>query len=167
MSASLDAGLCRDHLERLMGDETRLLVQLESLLDNELEFLNGNDIDGLEHAGAQRQACMGELVRVEDERRSLCRMSGKTADLKGLEELIRWCDPKNTLRDHWQRCADHATRCRERNDRNGLVVASRLKRVEGMLNIITGRDKAPATYSAHGVNAYSQSATGRMFSGAV
>lgn len=150
-----------------MGDETRLLVKLESLLDNELEYLNGNDIDGLEHAGAERQTCMGELVRVEEERRSLCRMSGKSPDLKGLEELIRWCDPAGSLKPHWERCAEHATRCRERNDRNGLVVASRLKRVEGMLNIITGKNQQPQTYSAKGASAYSATNTGRMFSSAV
>jgi flagellar biosynthesis/type III secretory pathway chaperone len=162
---NLDAGLCRDHLARLMSDETRLLTELEGLLDNEHAYLNSNDIDGLEHAGAARQTCMGELVRIEDERRSLCRMSGKSADLKGLEDLIRWCDPNGTLKPHWERCAEHATRCRERNDRNGLVVAARLKRVEGMLNIITGRSVQPTTYGPQ--NAYSQTGTGRMVRSAV
>ena len=148
-----------------MSDETRLLAQLETLLDDEHGFLNGNDIDGLEQAGAARQTCMGNLVRVEDERRSLCRMYGKTSDVLGLEQLIKWCDPKGTLSSHWQRCAEQATRCRERNDRNGLVVAARLKRVEGMLDIITGRDKKSATYGPQG--AYTQVATGRMISSAV
>jgi flagellar biosynthesis/type III secretory pathway chaperone len=149
-----------------MSEETRLLKQLESLLDDELNHLNSNDIDALENAGAQRQSCTGELVRVEEERRSLCRMSGKSADLKGLEELIRWCDPTGTLQPHWELCAEHATRCRERNDRNGLVVAARLKRVEGMLNIITGRDQKTTTYGPQ-ATAYSQSAsTGRIVSSA-
>jgi flagella synthesis protein FlgN len=162
---TLDAGLCREHLARLMSDETRLLAQLETLLDNEHTHLNGNDIDALEEAGAARQTCMGELVRVEDERRSLCRMSGKTADVKGLEELIRWCDPDSTLQSHWARCAEHAKRCRELNDRNGRVVTARLKRVAGMLDVITGRGQSPATYGPQG--AYSPVVTGRMIRSAV
>lgn len=162
ISKSLDAGGCRETLARLMADETRLLVRLENLLDNEHACLNDNDIDGLERVGAERQTCMGELVRLEEERTSLCRMSGQSPDLKGLERLIQWCDPNGTLKTHWERCATHATRCRERNDRNGLVVAARLKRVEGMLDIITGRDKKPATYTAQG-NAYAQTSNvGRM-----
>jgi flagellar biosynthesis protein FlgN len=156
----MDANLCRDQLARLMNDETRLLAQLEALLDNEHSFLNSNDIDGLEQAGAARQSCMIELVRVEDERRSLCRMTGKSADVHGLEQLIKWCDPQGTLTSHWQRCADHATRCRDRNDRNGRIVTARLKRVEGMLDIITGRDQQAKTYGPQG--AYAPTNTGRM-----
>jgi flagellar biosynthesis/type III secretory pathway chaperone len=156
----VDANLCREHLERLLGEESTLLGQLETLLDNEFRHLNSNDIDALEQAGVTRQDCTGELVRVEDERRTLCRMSGNSADLKGLEELIKWCDPHATLRARWADCAERAGRCRERNDRNGMAVAARLKRVEGMLNIITGRNHAPTTYSPQG--AYAPTTAGRM-----
>jgi flagellar biosynthesis protein FlgN len=159
---TLDADLCREHLGRLMGEETRLLSELETLLDSEYGYLTDNDIDGLERAGTARQACMGELLRIEDERRSLCRMSGKSADVQGLEQLLKWCDPQGMLRGHWGKCAEHATRCRERNDRNGMVVAARLKRVEGMLNIITGRGQQPATYGPK--NAYATGNVGRMVS---
>ena len=156
----MDATLCKDHLQRLISDENRLLGELESLLDQELGFLNNSDIDALEHAGQLRQTCMGALVRVEDERRSLCSMSGKTADLRGLEALLKWCDPTGSLQSHWAECAARATRCRELNDRNGMVVAARMKRVEGMLNIITGRTTTPPTYGPPGAHAATQ--TGRM-----
>ncbi len=156
----MDAELCREHLTRLMSDESRLLAQLEVLLDNEHRYLSSNDIDGLEKAGEERQTCMGELVRIEDERRSLCRMSGKTADLLGLEALIKWCDPNGTLRSYWSDCAEHATRCRQRNDRNGMIVTARLKRVEGILTIITGRSQSQPTYGPQG--AYVLPNIGRM-----
>lgn len=156
----MDASLCRDHLERLLAEENGLLAQLETLLDLEHSVLNNNDVDALEQAGQVRQTCMGSLVRVEDERRSLCRMSGKTADQRGLEELLKWCDTKGSLQAHWAECATRATRCRDRNDRNGMIVTARLKRVEGMLNIITGRTQTPATYGRQG--AYAPTTTGRM-----
>jgi flagellar biosynthesis protein FlgN len=158
----VDADLCRESLGRLLSDECGLLAQLETLLDNEHGFLVGNDIDALEKAGAARQSCMSALVRIEDERRSLCKMSGKTPDPRGLHELLKWCDPGNTLQKRWQEYSDRATRCRERNDRNGIVVAARLKRVAGMLNVITGRDRAPVTYGPQ--RAYAQAPVGRMIS---
>jgi flagellar biosynthesis/type III secretory pathway chaperone len=157
----MDATLCKDQLQRLITDENRLLGELEVLLNQEFGYLNENDIDALGRAGELRQTCMGALVRVEDERRSLCSMSGKTADLQGLEELLKWCDPRGSLQSHWTECAARATRCRDLNDRNGVVVTARMKRVEGMLNIITGRPQQPATYGPPG--AYSAaSSVGRM-----
>ncbi len=158
----MDASLCRDHLERLIADENGLLTHLEALLDQELGFLKSNDVDALERAGDARQTCMGDLVRIEDERRSLCRMSGKTADLVGLQALLKWCDPKGLLLSRWSECAERATRCRNQNDRNGLIVAARLKRVAGMLSIITGRAQAPTTYGPQG--AYAAAHVGRMIS---
>ena len=158
----LDPNLCREHVERLLVAETTLLTQLEDLLLREFQLLNGDDIDALESAGEARQACTTELLRVEDERRNLCRMCGKSGDMQGLDELIRWCDPKNTLQPQWSDCATRAARCRDINNRNGMVVATRLKRVEGMLNVITGRGNAPTTYGRQG-NAYSApAAAGRM-----
>lgn len=163
-TSNLDANLCREHLARLMCEETELLKRLASLLDEEFTHLNGNDVEAIERAGSARQDCVAELLRIEEERRSLCRMSGNDTDAKGLEALLKWCDPGGTLSAHWARCADYAKRCRERNDRNGMVVAARLRRIEGLLNIITGRHQSPITYGPAGAHALG--ATGRIISGA-
>ena len=71
----MDPGVCREHLEKLLAEETAALAQLETLLDREHELLIANDVDGLDRAGETRQLLVGTLVRAEDERRSLCRMS--------------------------------------------------------------------------------------------
>jgi hypothetical protein len=44
-----------------------------------------------------------------------------------------------------------------------MVVAARMKRVEGMLNVITGRSQAPVTYGPQG--AYKPAPVGRMVRG--
>jgi flagellar biosynthesis protein FlgN len=157
---SMDATLCRDNLDRLLAEENSLLDKLETLLDREYGYIAKNEVDALEEAGQVRQSCMGDLVRVEEERRSLCRMSGKTPDLRGLDELLKWCDPQGSLQSSWKECATRATRCRQLNDRNGMIVAARLKRVEGLLNIVTGGSQSPGTYGPQG--AYTATATGRM-----
>jgi flagellar biosynthesis/type III secretory pathway chaperone len=47
-------------------------------------------------------------------------------------------------------CAEAARRCRELNDRNGALVHSRMKRVEGMLEVLTGRSAGTAVYGPNG-----------------
>ena len=61
------------------------------------------------------------------------------------------CDPKMTVRKQWQECLVLATQCRDLNERNGMLVAARLKRVEGLLSVVTGRSKEKNLYSAKGI----------------
>jgi hypothetical protein len=86
----MDAKLCREHVERLLSEESALLTRLAGLLESEHVYLSGNDVEALERATDARQACMGDLVRVEEERRTMCRMWGHTNDLAGLEALLKW-----------------------------------------------------------------------------
>lgn len=146
----MDQNSCREHLETLISTEANALTRLETLLDQEHEFIVANDIEELDRAGAARQACIGELVRIEDERRSLCRMLNVPADARGLDRLLAWCDPSHALKRRWAGCAERAGRCRELNDRNGALVTARLKRVEGMLDLLTGRANQPKVYGKQG-----------------
>ena len=156
----MDTDPCRELLGKLLQDELSVLVQLESLLGTEHEVLLKDDLDAFERSGKARQACMGDLVRVEDERRSLCRMMGRSTDLAGLEDLLAWCDPTRSLRTQWAECAHRAKRCRDLNDRNGMLVTGRLNRVQGLLNILTGQSKPPETYGRKG--AYATHGAGRV-----
>lgn len=156
----MDANLCREHVTGLLAEESALLGRLATLLEDEHVYLSGSNVEALEQATDARQRCMGNLMRIEDERRALCRMCGYDSDLTGLEALLKWCDPSRTLQARWAECATRAATCRTLNDRNGLIVASRLKRVEGLLNIITGRNQTPATYGRQA--AYATASAGRM-----
>jgi len=147
----VDAGICREHLERLLAEEAASLTRLETLLDQEHELLLTNQIDALDRTGQARQQCVGDLMRIEDERRSLCRMMNLPADLSGLERLMRWCDPTHSLPSRWADCAERATRCRCLNDRNGALVTARLKNIEGLLGVLTGRTGEPKVYGRQGV----------------
>jgi flagellar biosynthesis/type III secretory pathway chaperone len=146
----VDQNVCREHLEKLISEESNALTRLEALLDQEHAILLSNDVDELDRTGDARQGCIGELIRIEDERRTLCRMLNVPADVQGLDRLLAWCDPSNQLKRRWANCAERATRCRELNDRNGALVTARLKRVEGMLDVITGRTHQPKVYGKQG-----------------
>jgi flagellar biosynthesis protein FlgN len=147
----VDPGVCRDHLQKLLAEEFNALTQLETLLDREHEFLIANDVDGLDRTSESRQTCVGELLRIEDERRSLCRMMNVPADAQGLERLLRWCDPSNAMQRRLGDCHQRASRCRELNERNGALVTARLKKVEGMLDVLTGRANQPKVYGRQGM----------------
>lgn len=154
----MDPIVCREHLDKLLIEEAGALTRLESLLDREHELLVANNVDELERAGEERQTCIGELIRIEDERRSLCRMMNVPTDKTGLERLMKWCDPSNSLLQRWADCAEHATRCRAANDRNGALVTARMKKVEGMLDVLTGRTNETKVYGKQG--AYSTATRG-------
>jgi flagellar biosynthesis/type III secretory pathway chaperone len=146
----VDPKICREHLDRLIIEEANSLRHLEVLLDTEHDYLLANNIEELERAGEARQVCVGQLLRIEDERRSLCRMMNLSTDVLGIEKLLAWCDPSRNLQRRWAECAGLATSCRSRNDRNGALVTMRLKRVEGMLDVLTGRSNQPKVYGSTG-----------------
>jgi len=71
-------------------------------------------------------------------------MLGYDTDLTGLAKLIAWCDPQRLLAAAYDECARRARRCRDYNDRNGILVGAQIKRVEGLLGAITGTPAQPS-----------------------
>ena len=146
----MDAALTRDTLGRLLAEENVALSEFESLLDQEHGALASRDIDALESLAESRQASIIRLLKIEDERRSLCGMLGYDTDLQGLSKLIAWCDPSRTLARPYDECATRARKCRDLNDRNGVLVGAQIKRVEGMLGALTGTAAEPRSYGPRG-----------------
>jgi flagellar biosynthesis protein FlgN len=159
---SIEPERCRETLERLIGEEISLLADLEIQLDREHGFLTGNDIDGLEAAGQQRQATVASLLRIEHERRSLCSMLGAPTDLAGVERLIRWCDPEASLLPSFHECLERANRCRSRNDRNGALVSARMQRVSRLLGALDTNPSDGKVYGPRNAAPASASQPGRM-----
>ena len=124
---SHDPTLCRDQLATLMAEQNAHLAALETLLTQEYELLQARDAEGLEKAGTARQQCIGHILRIQDERRSLCRDAGHGEDPSGLQSLLTSCDPAGQLMPAMQEYRERTLRCRELNDRNGLLVNGRLQ----------------------------------------
>ena len=158
----MDQAGCREKLSRLISDEATALHELSTILDREHGFLQANDVVSLEGATRERQRCVARIFRVDEERRALCRDMGRPLDVQGLEDLIRWCDPKGTLAGRWVECSDAATQARSRNDRNGALVAARLKHVQARLGTLIQSRREAVTYGPKG--AYAQAASGRVLS---
>jgi flagellar biosynthesis/type III secretory pathway chaperone len=159
----VDAALTRDHLARLLADENSALVEFESLLEREHAALRSRDIDALETLADARQSSITRLLKLEDERRSVCSMHGYEADHSGLARLVAWCDPRRSLAAAFDECSARARRCRDLNDRNGVLVGAQMKRVEGLLGAITGTDAVPPAYGPRNANPYGSN-PGRVLS---
>ena len=150
---ALDRDVCREHLAEVLAEEAALLGELRTLLEREYEVLGTKAAIAVEKTVLARQERVGALARVEEHRRSLCSLHGYSADYAGLEGLIVWCDPQGTLVSRLRECAKRAADCRDLNERNGTLVAAKLKRVEGLLGALTGRTSSADTYNANGSNA--------------
>jgi flagellar biosynthesis/type III secretory pathway chaperone len=153
----VDANLTRDHLARLLAEENTALTEFEALLEREHAALKSRDIDALEALADARQDSVTRMLKLEDERRGLCSMLGYDTDLAGLARLLAWCDPRRSLAAAYEECAARACRCRDLNDRNGILVGVQIKRVEGMLGAITGtpaqRSYGPRPLAGYGAPA--------------
>jgi flagellar biosynthesis/type III secretory pathway chaperone len=160
----VDAALTRDTLGRLLADENAALAEFEILLDKEHGALRARDIDALEALSDARQASVIRLLKIEDERRSTCGMLGYDTDLSGLAKMLAWCDPARSLARHYEECATRAKKCRDLNDRNGVLVGAQIKRVEGMLGAITGTSAEPRSYGPRGVASAYASSAGKVIS---
>ena len=138
----MDPRACRTQFARLLSEETALLGELESQLQREHKFLAVNDVDALEQASNARQQTVAKLLRLDDDRRDLCRLLGQKPDKVGLAALLAWCDPTGTLAGAQSSCTQFAERCRTQNERNGALVTARLTRVAGMLDMIGANSPA-------------------------
>jgi flagellar biosynthesis/type III secretory pathway chaperone len=125
--ASHDSNHCREQLATLMAGQNAQLAALEGLLVQEYELLQSRDAEGPEQAGMARQQCIGHILRLEEERRALCRATGRGDDPSGLRSLLAWCDPAGLLVPAMQEYGERTQRCREQNDRNGILVNGRLQ----------------------------------------
>lgn len=133
-----------------MAQETDSLNELAVLLDREHGYLLANDVAALDETTRERQRCVAQIIRVDEDRRSLCRELGRSEDLKALEELLRWCDPQGTMAAGWARCSAAAANCRKLNDRNGALVGARLKHVQARLGVLINGRRESMTYGPRG-----------------
>jgi flagellar biosynthesis/type III secretory pathway chaperone len=143
---------CLAQLSRMLADETSLLAALARQLQHEHELLVANDVEGLEQAAAARQNSITSLARLDQERRSLCRLLGRNADQLGLAELLKWCDPAASLVPAHAAASRQAQLCREQNDRNGALVNARLNRLSGMLEMMNGGSATSRIYESRGAS---------------
>ena len=132
-------------LDREIAAGNALLRALES----EKGTLTGFDLAALEHTTAEKERLLAEFDRLDAERKhSLARLGFgpgradmlaliRSAEDPAYREDSRQAGP---LATRWRRLVAIAERCRDANERNGLIVSMHRRRVTKTLNLLrTGR----------------------------
>ncbi len=146
----MDQQTCRDRMGRLIQEETAALGDLAVLLEREYAHLKDSDVESLSSVMRERHQCVARILKVDDERRGLCRSLGRPYDLKGLEALLAWCDPQGTLAAAWAACTAAAIKSRGLNDRNGALAGARLQNVQARLSTLIDGRRETVTYGPRG-----------------
>jgi flagellar biosynthesis/type III secretory pathway chaperone len=132
-------------LDRQIVTGNALLGALES----ERSTLTGFDPAALEHSTAEKERLVAEFDRIDAERRQSIARLGFGPTRADMVELIRVAeDPAyredsrqaGPLATRWRRLVAVAERCRDANERNGLIVSVHSRHVTKTLNVLrTGR----------------------------
>ena len=69
-----------------------------------------------------------------------------------------------TLARPYDECSRRARKCRDLNDRNGILVGAQIKRIEGMLGALTGAGAEPPGYGPRGQAGAYAAAAGSVLS---
>jgi flagellar biosynthesis/type III secretory pathway chaperone len=158
----MDPRSCRDQMSRLIQEEMTALAELAVLLEHEYTHMSANEVEALGGAMRERHQCVGRILKVDDERRALCKSLGRPHDLKGLEALLRWCDPEGTLAGAWADCTAAAMKCRSLNDRNGALAGARLQNVQARLGVLIDGRRETVTYGPRGTCSVAASRAGLL-----
>ena len=146
----MDATLCRENFAELLRGELELLAQLHRLLEEERQVIASGDLKRLQRSTELRQQRVAALAAAEAQRHSLCTLHGQTPDAAGIERLLKWCDAQAVLAPLLRESRERALKCRELNDRNGVMVSAHLKRVAQRLAALRGRTEQAGTYGPRG-----------------
>jgi len=145
-------------LDRQIAVGNALLHALES----EKGTLTGFDLAALEHSTAEKERLVADFDRVDAERQRIVARLGFGPTRADMVDLIRAAEDPAYREDsrqagpvatRWRRLVSIAERCRDANERNGLIVSMQTRRVTKTLNVLrTGRPD-DLTYGRSGASA--------------
>ncbi len=160
-------------LNTLLDREILVGNALLHALESEKGTLTGFDLAALERCTAEKERLVEEFDRIDADRRRLVARLGFGPSRAAMVELIRTAeDPAyredsrqaGPLATRWRRLVSIAERCRDANERNGLIVSMHTRRVTQTLNVLrTGRaDELTYGPGRAGASGYASRALGRV-----
>lgn len=155
-----------DVLDRELAAGARLLDAIEA----ERSRLGAGEPEALEAAVVEKERLLAELNRLEVERRTALSALGFPADRAGVTACLRAHEDPNYRDDasragpvaaRWRRLLAVTAQLRDANERNGMIVNLRSRRVREALNVLrTGRPDE-LTYGPNRTGAAARRAIGR------
>lgn len=124
--------------------------RLKGALEDERSALENEDTSALAAAGSRKRVHIGELERLEGQRRQMLARFRYENDLKSMRSFIESCDDRGVLSARWRELIDLLEQCRHLNTVNGTVVQARRHQVSEALSIVRGGDNEAEVYGPGG-----------------
>ena len=134
-------------LQALLERELAYTIDLAQLLQQEADILASRaPVEKLEELSRNKQDMVQSLEGIAQEREKLLKHAGIEGDFK---QVIS--DLNNVrLTALWENLLEHATRCRELNQVNSLIINRNYENTLQALDILHGKTAGPALYTARG-----------------
>ncbi len=143
------SALCRP-IKALLEKELAAAESLHDCLDREYAALNGTDFAAIEATTAQKDSELTALDRHTRERRRLLHSDGiQDTSASGWIERLDPADAHGLTR-LWQRLQSLGRECQAQNERNGIVLKTRLRYAGHTLNILRGGEQRDGMYGPDG-----------------
>ncbi len=137
-------------LASLIKDQIAATRALAERLEDEAAALLQRDLGRLDAVTAEKQHCIESLEHIESERRALVSVLAGRPEPDDFVALLRRTDSSGRLAADWAELVALLQGCRERNLRNGRLVALRRAHLQRSLAILQG-SPAAITYGPAGL----------------
>lgn len=124
--------------------------RLKTALEDERSALESDDTAALAAAGSRKRVHIGELERLDGQRRRMLERFRYENDLGSMRDFIATCDDRGVLAARWQELIEVLGQCRHLNTVNGTVVQARRHQVAEALSVVRGDSNDAEVYGPGG-----------------
>ena len=146
----MDRKTCRQQLFALLNETLTQTQGLRRQLDDEAAALAANDVETLESAVTAKNASVGKLEQLEQQRQRLLETAGFSGNRYGANACIEWCDENDKLAQLWRQLLDEVQTCQRQNSVNGTLVQFSRRNVQQLLDILRGQLPSGRLYDPSG-----------------
>ena len=146
-----DAPSARHRMTELLGDSVYQALGLMETLDEERNALEHQDVAALLAIVEQKETCVRELRRLDEQRSQLCANAGFPAGPEQMDSMLGWCDVDGEVTSAWAHLMEIATECNSRNLTNGSIIRGRKQQIDTGLAVVRGGAPGADTYSRSGM----------------
>lgn len=135
----------------ILGDSVYHALGLKETLDDERKALEAQDAGALLAILEQKELCVRELRKLDEQRSELCAAAGFPAGPEQMDGMLEWCDDNDAVANTWQHLMEIATECNSRNLTNGSIIRGRKQQIDAGLAVVRGGASNVDTYSRNGM----------------
>lgn len=131
----------QSRINELLQQEIRLSQQLLEILQSENQALQSNDHDAIQQLIPNKQQAIDSLESLVQQRQSLLKDAGFSADKKGMDSFIRQCGgiSRGLLEQYRHQLITVASSCQRQNEINGIIINASSRYTKNALSILKGQ----------------------------